>query len=182
MVEGIVHQSGGSVQVKTRVGEGTSFQIFLPRAREVRSRVRPTAEIAPVETLMLDTVLVCDDDDDVRRLLVEVLSLKACRILEARSGRHALDVASQHGGSIHLLVTDVVMPELGGVELAAELRKRDPKLLVVYVSGYTENARLLAVPLEPRSGFLAKPFLPAELTSTVVRLLDHEASPAVHAG
>jgi two-component system cell cycle sensor histidine kinase/response regulator CckA len=172
MVEGIVNQSGGSVQVRTGPGQGTAFQIFLPRAREAASSVRLMVELPAPQTFALETALVCDDDEDVRRLLVEVLSLRAYRVLQGRNGRHALELARQHEGPIHLLVTDVVMPELGGVDLATELRKRDPELCVLYVSGYTEDAQLLAVPLGHHSMFLAKPFLPAELTTTVVRLLE----------
>jgi len=171
MVEGIVNQSGGAVAVTTREGEGTCFAILLPRAQEV-PRPRYVAVDAPLREVSFETVLVCDDDDGVRRLLSDVLRLRAYRILEARNGRHALEVAAGHAGPIELLVTDLVMPELGGIELASALRERHPTLRVLYLSGYTEDADRLSAPLEPSSRFLAKPFMPGDLTRAVIALLE----------
>jgi signal transduction histidine kinase/ActR/RegA family two-component response regulator len=170
MVEGIVKQSGGAVRVTTRVGMGTRFTVHLPCAHEFPAP-RYRVVDAPPRNLDVETVLVCDDDDDVRRLLVDVLNLRGYRILEARQGRHALDVAAQHNGPIHLLVTDVVMPQLDGIELATALRNRDPGLLVIYMSGYAEDADRLSDPLGPHTRFLAKPFLPGDLTRAVFAML-----------
>jgi two-component system cell cycle sensor histidine kinase/response regulator CckA len=123
-------------------------------------------------------VLVCDDDEDVRELLAAVLGLRAYHILKAQNGRHALEVARQYPGRIHLLVTDTAMPEIGGIELATELRKRDPALRVLYISGYTEDADRLSTLRGPGTHFLSKPFLPGDLTSAVASMLD---GPAHHA-
>ena len=163
MVEGIVHQSGGAVKVRTRVGEGTSFIVYLPRGQGPAQETRYSAEPVPPRDLRVETVLVCDDDDDVRKLLIDLLGFRAYRVLEARNGRQALERVRAHQGPIHLLVTDLVMPELGGVELAAQLRQRDPGLRVLYVSGYAQNVELLSEPLGPTTHFLAKPFLPGDL-------------------
>jgi len=171
MVEGIVSQSGGAVRVTTSVGQGTRFTVHLPCAPDVPPPRYRTLNATP-RRLAVETVMVCDDDDDVRRLFVDVLNLRGYRILEARQGRHALDVAAEHEGPIHLLITDLVMPELGGIELATELRKRDPTLRVIYVSGYTEDADRLAEPLGPNTRFLAKPFLPGDLTRVVFGMLE----------
>jgi two-component system cell cycle sensor histidine kinase/response regulator CckA len=175
MVEGIVHQSGGSTRVDSRVGFGTTFTILLPRAQVVAAPARPVVEIAPPMNTSFETVLVCDDDDDVREMLVGILRLRGYPILTARNGRHALEVARAHQGPIHLLLTDLAMPEIGGIELGAELRKRDRGLKVLYISGYTEDADLLSMPLGADTHFLPKPFLPGDLTRTVFSILEGEA-------
>jgi two-component system, cell cycle sensor histidine kinase and response regulator CckA len=173
MVDGIVNQSGGAVKVATRVGAGTRFEVRLPRAREPAAPSLPYKAVsAPHRALNLETVLICDDDEDVRRLLMDILGLRAYSLLEARNGRHALELAHAHEGRIDLLITDLVMPGLGGIDLAAALRARDPSLRVLYVSGYTEKADLLAAPLDPRTQFLAKPFLPGDLTRAVFDMLE----------
>ena len=175
MVEGIVRQSGGVVRVATKVAEGTRFTVYLPRAGVVPAP-RYTTVIAPPNEIQFETVLVCDDDGDVRKLLVDVLSLRAYHILQARNGKHALEVAAAHGGPIHLLVTDLVMPDVGGIALATELRRKHPALRVLYVSGYTDEADLLSEPLGPDTQFLAKPFLPGDLTRAVTAMLERRAS------
>jgi len=176
MVEGIVHQSGGATHVESLVGKGTTFTIHLPHGT-VPAPVRSLVEDAPSRDARFETVLVCDDDEDVRELLVAVLGLRAYSILKANNGKHALEVVRQHQGRIHLLVTDMAMPELGGIELAAELRKRDPALKVLYISGYTDDADRLSTPRGPGTHFLPKPFLPGELTRTVSLILDEAAHP-----
>jgi PAS domain S-box-containing protein len=176
MVEGIVHQSGGAIKVATRLGVGTTFSVFLPRAKTDASALRYSAEPVPAREMRFETVLVCDDDDDVRKLLADVIGFRSYQVLQARNGRQALELASAHDGPIQLLVTDLVMPELGGLELAAELRRRYPALHVLYVSGYSDNADSLSEPLGPKTQFLAKPFVPGDLTRAVAALLDEEAT------
>jgi PAS domain S-box-containing protein len=177
MVEGIVHQSGGAVKVRTRVGEGTTFSVYLPRGHGAPKELRYSAEPVAPRELRLETVLVCDDDDDVRKLLIDVLGFRAYHVIEARNGRQALERAQAHDGPIHLLVTDLVMPELGGVELATKLRQRHPALRVLYVSGYSENIELLSEPLGKDTHFLAKPFVPGDLTRAVFSLLEGRTQP-----
>jgi CheY-like chemotaxis protein len=156
------------------VGQGTRFTVHLPCAPDVPAPRYRTLDASP-RRLEVETVLVCDDDDDVRKLFVDVLGLRGYRILQAENGKRALEAAARHEGPIHLLVTDLVMPEVGGIELAAELRKRHPGLRVIYVSGYTEDAARLSVPLGPDTRFLAKPFLPGDLTRAVVAMLEQGA-------
>jgi two-component system, cell cycle sensor histidine kinase and response regulator CckA len=172
MVEGIVRQSGGAVSVTTSVGQGTTFEVYLPRASDAKPSARYAAAKALPHSVAFETVLVCDDDDGVRKLLVDILEFRAYKILEARNGRHALEVAQAYGGPIHLLITDVVMPQLGGVELAQALRETQPNLSVLYLSGYPEQPEVLALALDPRTQFLAKPFLPSDLTSAVSSMLE----------
>jgi PAS domain S-box-containing protein len=166
MVEGIVRQSGGAIDVSTRVGAGTRISVYLPCGGAVSKRPPPSTDVGPYAP-GLETVLVCDDDEGVRRLLVDVVGLRAYHILQAASGQQALDVATRHAGRIDLLITDVVMPGLGGVELATELRKRDPELRVLYLSGYIEHLDRLSGSLDDRTQFLAKPFIPAHLIQMV---------------
>jgi CheY-like chemotaxis protein len=162
------------VRVTTRLGEGTRFTVHLPCARDLPAPRYQAVDAAP-RRLEGETVLVCEDDDDVRRLLVDVLNLRGYRLLEARNGSDALVVAARCEGPIHVLVTDLVMPELGGIELATQLRKRDPALRVIYTSGYTEDADRLSDPLGPNTRFLAKPFLPGDLTRAVFAMLEQGA-------
>ncbi|HVY29551.1 MAG TPA: ATP-binding protein [Polyangiaceae bacterium] len=171
MVQGIIHQSGGAVQVETRLDRGTTFKIYVPKARDIKPRPHYAVAQVPPPAAAFETVLVCDDDEGVRKLLLDILEFRAYKVLEATNGLHALELAREHDGPIHLLITDLVMAKLGGVELAAELRKTRPELAVLYISGYTEQPELLAVPLGPRTQFLAKPFLPGDLTSAVGSML-----------
>ena len=180
MVEGIVHQSGGATCVESRVGKGTTFTIYLPHAphaphASTPPTVRPVIEEAPHRTGRFETVLVCDDDDDVRDLLVAVLGLRAYSVLTARSGEHALEIARGHQGPIDFLVTDLAMPGLGGMDLATALRARDPALRVLYISGYADRMDRLSGPRDAGSHFLPKPFLPGDLTRAVSMMLEGAA-------
>ncbi len=171
MVEGIVHQSGGATHVESSVGKGTTFTIYLPRATKAPPE-RSLVEEPQSRTGSFETVLVCDDDDDVRKLIVEVLRLRAYTILAARSAEHALEVARKHRGAIHLLVSDLAMPGIGGMELAAQLRNRDPSLRILYISGYSNGGDRLAAVRDPGVHFLPKPFLPGDLTRSVSQILE----------
>jgi two-component system cell cycle sensor histidine kinase/response regulator CckA len=171
MVEGIVQQSGGAMTVESKVGGGTLFTIVLQRAgEEVRPPLAARPERALPASTGLETVLVCDDNPEVCDLMASVLSLRGYTILRARDGQQALALA--HKGKLHLLVTDVAMPGLDGIGLAAELRKNEPELSVLYVSGYAEDAERVAASLGPRTWFIPKPFLPADLTRTVWSMLE----------
>jgi PAS domain S-box-containing protein len=178
MVDGIVQQSGGAVTVRSRLGEGTTFTVFLPHGSEPLAPHYAAVDAAPRD-IFIRTVLVCDDDEDVRRLLVDVLRLRAHAVLHASSGARALEVAACHDGPIDLLITDLVMPGMGGIELATELRQRRPALRVLYVSGYTEDTATLSEPLGPHTRFLAKPFLPGDLTRAVFSILEEPPTSAV---
>jgi two-component system, cell cycle sensor histidine kinase and response regulator CckA len=170
-VEGIVRQSEGSVSVASDVGKGTRFTVLLPRASAaVRQPSHPRHE-APAQPIRFETILVCDDDPAVRQLLVDLLRIRAYEVLEGRDGRHALELAETHAGRIDLLVTDLVMPELGGAELARRVRARHPDLRVLYVSGYTDDRELLAGEMGEGAAFLAKPFMPGDLVLAVHALL-----------
>lgn len=179
--EGIVRQSGGGIAVRSSEGHGSTFVVYLPRANEpVRELSRPAEPAAQLQ--QLETVLVVDDQDDVRRLLADVLRLGAYVVLEARDGEHALQVAERHGAPIDLLVTDVVMPRLTGVELAERLRVRHPDLRVLFMSGYAEreSERQHLRELSPNEQFIQKPFLPVDLFRQANAIL--RSGSAAHAG
>ena len=163
------------MEVETRVGHGTQFSVLLPRAKQLPPPPRYTAEKRPSTASAFETVLVCDDDDGVRQLIVDVLALRGYRVLSARHGDDALRVAESHGGRIHLLVTDVVMPVLGGLELASRLRERDPALRVLFMSGYSDEPTRLSGPLGPHTDFLSKPFTAGDLTRSVCAMLEGSA-------
>jgi CheY-like chemotaxis protein len=153
------------------VGKGTRFTVLLPRATAKALQPTSPRADAPLEPIRFETVLVCDDDAAVRQLLVDLLRIRAYEVLEARDGRHAIEIAEAHAGDIELLITDLIMPELGGVELAARLRARHPRMRVLYVSGYTDDSQLLSGATEEGTAFLAKPFLPGDLVLAVHGLL-----------
>jgi PAS domain S-box-containing protein len=178
-VDGIVRQSEGSVSVASEVGKGTRFTVLLPRAGAKVSQPSHPRHEAPPQPIRFETVMVCDDDDDVRQLLVDLLRIRAYEVLEARDGKQALELAEAHTGRIDLLVTDLIMPELGGVELAQRLRARHADLRVLYVSGYTNDRELLAGGMDEGAAFLAKPFMPGDLVLAVhALLLDSERQSA----
>jgi len=168
-VYGIVKQSGGFIWVDSKPGRGTTFSVYLPSVQE---EVGQPASAATVDDTAggSQTILLAEDDAAVRRLARNVLASQGYTVLDARDGEEALAIARQHSGAIDLLITDVVMPGLGGRDLAIRLATERPKVRVLYTSGYTENVMM-------RAGFehglllLAKPFLPADLLIRVKQLL-----------
>jgi PAS domain S-box-containing protein len=170
-VYGIVKQSGGHVAVYSEVGHGTTFKIYLPRVADgpVATRSHFGATRAATGT---ETVLLAEDEGAVRALARHVLKMHGYAVLEAGHGREALRIADDHLGPIHLLVTDVVMPEMGGRQLADELAARRAGTRVLYLSGYTDDAIVRHGVLQAESAFLQKPFTPTALVQKVREVLD----------
>jgi signal transduction histidine kinase len=165
-VLGIVEQSGGAIWCQSEVGEGTSFRILLPAvAEEVQAGEHPPAGLATAPT-GTESVLLVEDEDAVRELVHTVLEARGYAVVEARSGREGLRLCESHTGGIDLLVTDVVMPELGGRELAQGALKLRPGMKVMFLSGHTQDV-ILKEGVEKGAAFLRKPFAPVELAQKV---------------
>ncbi len=172
-VYGIVRQSGGHVRARSLPGQGTAFEVDLPL-------VEPTS-VAALEPLPEDevrggaeTLLLAEDEDAVRGFARRSLESRGYRVLEARDGEEALAGAEAHPGAIDLLVTDVVMPRLGGFDLARRLTERRPGLRVLYVSGYPEDRTGEIHALGSGASLLLKPFRGEDLARRVRELLDGE--------
>ncbi|HEY0195712.1 MAG TPA: ATP-binding protein [Kofleriaceae bacterium] len=176
-VFGIVHQSGGTIWVFSRPGFGTTFKIYLPRAKrrfETRQQAAPIGE--PVGGT--ETILIVEDDDAVRGLARTLLGRHGYTVLEAQNGGEAFLIAEQHAGPIHLLLTDVIMPRMSGRQVADSLLalRRDMKLL--YMSGYTDDAATLQGIVESGVSLLQKPITTEPLLREIRRVLDAGAAAA----
>jgi CheY-like chemotaxis protein len=170
MVYGIVKQSGGTIMVDSTPCVGTTISLVLP-AEDRPIALMPAPPRAPSARQGPYTVLLVEDDDMVRAVTRSMLTVKGCRVLEARDGRDALRVWQESGASVQLLVTDVVMPGLNGRELAEHLQLLRPDLKVLFVSGQTDGLFLDQNRLPRGTAFLAKPFEPDVLGAAVENLL-----------
>ncbi|MDB5306593.1 MAG: domain S-box protein [Gemmataceae bacterium] len=173
---GIVQQADGHLGVYSEVGVGTTFKVYLPRTED---RAAPGVGQSGVRALArgTETVLLAEDEEGVRALARFVLRQAGYEVLEAADGVAAGRVAAAYPGPIHVLVTDVVMPGLGGRDLAAQLVASRPGLKVLYLSGYTDDAVVRHGVLEDHVHFLQKPFSPAVLTGKVREVLDAPDGP-----
>ena len=170
-VYGIVKQSGGNIWVYSEPGKGTTFKIYLPRADEPLEEV--VERVAGGELHRGDeTILVVEDNDEVREVAVRILSGQGYRVLEASQGLDAFLICTEHDGPIHLLLTDVVMPKMSGRELAETLMSIRPRIKVLYMSGYTDNAIVHHGVLETGMDFIQKPFAVDTLARKVREVLD----------
>ena len=167
---GIIRQAGGHIWAYSEPGNGATFKLYLPRALGALSDVASGGPGKPVRGN--ETVLLVEDDVSVRAIAVRALRAQGFVVLEAGDGIEALEVARQHSGEIHILVTDVVMPRLGGKELAERLVAERPQIKVLFASGYTRNAIVHQGVLEQGTQFLQKPYVPASLTKKVREVLD----------
>jgi PAS domain S-box-containing protein len=168
-VYGIVKQSGGYVMVQSEQGQGTTFQIYLP---QVEGPAPPQS--APVHDSSLggsETVLLVEDEESVRQLVRDTLAAKGYRVIEADSGEAGLAAAARHDGKIDLVITDVVMPGMGGRELIRQLAQTRPATKVLYLSGYTEDAIVSDGSIEKGTAFLQKPFSLQALSRKVREVL-----------
>ena len=171
-VFGIVRQSGGNILVYSELGLGTTIKVYFPQADSALA----TAVIPVAETRIrrgFETVLLVEDEEPVRALARTILERSGYRVLEAQSGGDALLICEQHGATIHVLLTDVVMPRMSGRQLAQRLRVLRPEMKVLYMSGYTDDSIVRhGDPLDSDVAFLQKPITPETLTRKLRQVID----------
>jgi two-component system cell cycle sensor histidine kinase/response regulator CckA len=180
-VYGIVKQTGGFVYVDSTPGEGTTFRIFLPRHRpeleaqpEAPAAAAGTAKDAPVappkprpDLTGQGTILLVEDEDGLRSLNARGLRSRGYSVIEASNGIEAMEALDEKDGAVDLVVSDVVMPEMDGPTLLREMRKRNPNLKIIFVSGYAEEAFDKSLPENEQFAFLPKPFALSALVEKV---------------
>jgi two-component system, cell cycle sensor histidine kinase and response regulator CckA len=170
-VYGIIKQSGGNIWAYSEVGKGSTFKVYLPRAEEAVKVYKPK-EIAPEAARGTETILLVEDEEAVRTMISRVLQGSGYKVLEACQGREAIEVCRKHQGPIHLMVTDVIMPQMSGRELAERLARVRPETKVLFMSGYPDNAIVHHGVLDPGTAFLQKPFTLAALENKVREVLE----------
>jgi len=177
-VYGIVKQSGGNIWVYSELGKGTTFKIYLPLVDEPLEEIRK--EVLKDELPRgVETILVVEDEEDVRRLSIQILKKQGYEVLEASCADDALVLTKEHKEPIHMILTDVVMPGMSGRELARQLKPLHPKMKVLYMSGYTDNAIVRHGVLDEGINYIQKPFTVDGLMKRVREVLDKDSRPTV---
>jgi len=171
-VYGIVKQSGGSIEVYSEEGIGTTFKVYLPRVAD-QAAPEKTKGLSAQLHKGTETILLVEDEDIVRRLSRQILEESGYTVFEARNGSHALEICEQEDCKFDLLMTDVVMPQMGGRELAEKLRSRLPDIKILFTSGYTDDAVVRHGVIEADTNFIQKPFSPDKLAEKIREILDN---------
>lgn len=170
-VYGIVRQSGGAIGIDSKPGCGTTFSIYLPCITEDSNPSRPVVQ--PKTAIeQSKTILLVEDNDMVRGLAHTVLAAQHHTVLVARTGEEALQMVHQQEGSIALLITDMVMPGIDGLQLATQLRKLQPSIKILLTSGYSDCGEMLLEKLDAQTAFIPKPYTPDSLIKAVGTALD----------
>jgi len=170
-VYGIVKQSGGSIIVESAPDRGTTFRIYFPRVEHEVSE--PTGIVEAIDpTHGRETILLVEDEPAVRGLVHETLRLHGYKVLEARHGIEALLTSAKYAGPIHLLLTDVVMPQMSGPEVAEKILTVRPEIKVLFMSGYPDHPVFDQGGVNRQTGFLPKPFSPPVLVQKVREVLN----------
>jgi len=170
-VYGIVKQSGGNIWVYSEPNHGTTFKIYLPSVGEPLEELKE--EMVRVEIHRGgETILLVEDEVEVRKLAVRVLERQGYTVLEARDGEEALLLCQHKKGAIHLILTDVAMPQMGGPDLVKQLRQARQDFKVLYMSGYTDNSITHHGVLEKGMNYIQKPFTIDGLMRKVREVLD----------
>jgi PAS domain S-box-containing protein len=170
-VYGIVKQTGGFITVDSEVGKGTVFHIYLPRYKGESLQIVEPERPQPRDITGQDTILLVEDEEAVRSFAARALKLRGYRVLEAAGGEEALELVRRHEGAIHLLITDVVMPNMDGPTLVRALKRLRPDMAVIFMSGYAEEAFRRHDENASELHFLAKPFGLKQLAAKVKDVL-----------
>ncbi|MFL5606712.1 MAG: ATP-binding protein [Gemmatimonadaceae bacterium] len=176
-VYGIVKQSGGDIKLRSELGGGTTFVIYLPRLRATDGRQARKSPTTGINAHGSETILLVEDDVSLRHLALRVLRRAGYTVLEAQSSRQAIALGASHPERIDLLLTDVVMPDLNGRTVAERLIVHRPNLRVLYMSGYTDDDVMRRGITAAQTQFIQKPFLPDELMRRVREALDASPPP-----
>lgn len=175
-VYGIIKQSGGFVNVFSEIGKGTCFEIYLPCF--VEDAVTDSKKTFTEDRLHGDEIiLLVEDEEIVRKLTRKILESYGYKVIEAKNGENALEVLNIYNGKIDLLLTDVVMPKLGGAGLFEKLTNKIPNLKVLFTSGYTENSRLNLHLIDGNINFIQKPFTHHSLAVKIRQILNSNNLP-----
>jgi len=170
-VYGIVKQSSGFIWVYSEPGQGTCFKVYLPRVDEAPAPREPEPPVSSIAGT--ETILLVEDDDALRSATRRILRGRGYTILEARHGGEAVLLCERYGGTIHLLLTDVVMPQMSGRELWENLHQMRPEMKVVFMSGFADGAATEGGLVDQNAVFLSKPFNPQALLDCIRRAIDH---------
>lgn len=166
-IYGLVKHAGGHIAVQSEVGKGTRYDIYLPRFIEEKPLTVEVEKKESAPQKSLETVLVVDDEDLVRKIAVEVMTQSGYRVIEASSAIEALKICEQKDAKVDLILTDLIMPKMNGPELVRKMVARNPHIRVVYMSGYNDDAVEHIESLETQEAFVQKPFLPKSLLGAV---------------
>jgi two-component system, cell cycle sensor histidine kinase and response regulator CckA len=171
-VFGILKQSGGAIRVYSEPGSGTSMKVYLPRTDRAGPLSPPPVSDEVLRRGGNETVLLVEDEAQVRAVAATILRRYGYHVLDAQSGGDALLICEQHGATIHLLLTDVIMQRMSGPTLAERLRVVRPDMKVLFMSGYTDRAIINHALLNSNVDFIQKPFTPERLAGKVRAVLD----------
>lgn len=177
-VHGIIKQSGGDIMVYSKVDGGTTFEIYLPRIDEDLHR-SDSVTLDTESYSGTETVLVVEDEEIVRNLVYEILTSSGYSVLEAASGKAALSICETYSETIHIMLTDVVMPRMSGVELATYVAKLRPQIKILFMSGYTDESIVPFGILDSGGEFIEKPFTPNGLISKIKEALKKKSKPSL---